>query len=661
VFYRKDRYVIPSLSTNKMTTKITEKLVSKSGLKNSKLTKEQLRIVWSKHPVVEGLSYAGTGKTTVIAAYQDRHMLSRSKRGSGAKAEHFLALASTNSTVDRLKEKLAPGTVAKTFHSLALSVTSATEGRLKVLTEKEELKLLRGVVDKEIAALPAGDKKLDLTEKLTNKGGLQFLCMFLGLVTASGGSARKIVEAPDSNYSMLRHYLSFIKRVIRRIKKLKSRHQVQTFGDMIWPAVKAIRAGHKLGFRHLLVDEYQDLTVTQALLIQALAPHMKTVLVMGDRHQTIYGFGGATFTPLEGLIPGTRRFELTQTHRFKGRLARLATCVLRQGDPKAPALKGRPGKGERPRLFTLKRAEDQVLEAVALIRRLLADGVSPTQIMVLGRTKDQATQVARGLLDADVSTFAHYRRQFTGNDSLVLRLMNRLEKILSQMDDHSHKAINKHWVAADLRVMLDDLCPATGMKAKAVGECVGKLKKAMKATNLEAKLRLCGDVVLKRLGGKATVGPDLEEDIRRWEPVARKFGSLRDLRQHVKTLNASEKLQVSTVHRAKGGEWDHVLVLNVVQGGFPHYRAVTPSQIEQDRNLFYVAVTRARCGLYVYEAPFNQPKVEKTFKKRSPFLRDRATRACFNISGCSKHPPGQLLVPQTVGIPMSLRKKRQVY
>lgn len=614
-----------------MTTKTDEKLVKTRVLQDHELTEEQRRIVWSwtRHRVVEGQAYAGTGKTSVLVAYQDRLMRPRSELGAGAKAEHFLALASTNATVDRLKEKLAGGTVVKTLHALALSVTSTTGGRLKVLTEAQELKLLKTAVAEEWAALPNGTLKQDLAVALANKEDLRFLRMFLGLVSASGTSARQIVEEPGSAFRVLRPYLRFIKGVKRRMRAVKAEQQVQTFGDMIRPAVKALRTGHALPYRHLLVDEYQDLTADQAQLVRALAPAMKTVLVVGDRYQTIYGFAGATFTPLKDILPGARRMQLTQTQRFKGRLADLATCVVRQGNPKAAALVGLEGRGERPVLVTLNRADDQAPEAVAWIKDLLAKGDPPGQIMVLGRTKAQAADVERALLTASIPTHAHFRSPFAGNDGLALRLMDRLQRMWRQMEDRSAEALGKHALTSDLRALMDDVCPAPTMKPKAVGECVGKLKRAMQAKMLESQLRLCGDVVLKRLGGKVKLGPDGEEEIRRWEPVARSMTSLSKLRQHIRGLKASGHVHASTVHRAKGGEWDYVILLNVVEGGFPHHRALTARQIEHERNLFYVAVTRARKGLCVFEAPCVQPNVKEPFEKRSQFLSDRATRACF--------------------------------
>lgn len=614
-----------------MTTKNTEKLVSRPVLQDHELTEEQRCIVWSwrRHAIIEGRAYAGTGKTATMAAYQDRLMRPRSEGGCGAEAEQFLALASTNATVKVLQDRLAPGTVVQTLHALALSVTSKAGEHREVLTEKKELALLKTAVTKELAAMPDGPLKAELTVGLGNSNDLRFLRMFLGLVAASGGSARQLVEEPRSPWGVLRPYLRFIRAVNERMKALKADQQVQTFADMIRPAVKALKNGHTVPYRHLLVDEYQDLTADQAMLIQALAPLMKTVLVMGDQYQAVYGFAGATFTPLKGLLAGTRRMRLTQTHRFKGRLADLATAVLRQGDPEAPALKGRAGRGDRPQLITLARADDQAPEAVKLIQDLLAQGKAPAEIMVLGRTKAQAAKVERELLVAGIPTHARFREAFASNDCVALRLMSRLRRMLKKVDAPLAQALGKHAVSADLKALLDKVCPAPKMNPKAVTACVGKLKKAMKTPVLEAQLKLCGDVVLKRLGGKAALGPDGVEEIRRWEPVARAMGSLRKLRQHVRELNTAERVQVSTVHQAKGGEWDHVLVLNVVQGGFPHYRAVTARQIEQERNLFYVAVTRARKGLYVFEAPCVQPKVKEPFVQRSEFLKDAATRACF--------------------------------
>lgn len=637
MFSRDQRKADTSLFTRNLTTNVRGKSEESRNQKNvgdraESLTgvepdQEQRRIIESENAVIQVSAYAGTGKTTVIALSQRR------KVGGRTKASDFLALTFTRTGRNALKKDLLGGTEIRTLHSFARWLVKRERGSVpRLLTEEKELALIRTAVELEAEKLGRGRRREALVEMVGSEAAHRSLATFFAQLAASGRSAKAFVEEPGSRYAAARPYLPALELVGKRLRKLKKRLHVTTFADMIGPAIEILKKRPSLPFRHLMVDEWQDCPPDQAQLVHALIPLMASSLVVGDRHQNVYGFAGARFGDLRDLIPGAVEMLLTHSYRLSEAHARLATSVLRQGHPDAPPVIGkRRGRESRPKLIRLKRAEDQAGRVVALVRGLLAKGVEASEIAIVGRTRAHAMEVERALLAVGVETSPSYRKKRLGLIFVALRLLRQMEKLKRRIEPVTPSKLRQHAMTAQVRSVLNDVCATEHRSAKTDGANLRRLKGALReGQSLESRLKVCIQVLISRQGGRKKLGADGQDELHRWEPWARQFTRSEDLRRHVRKMNKANGVALSTIHAAKGLQYEHVVVLNVIDGGLPHYTAQAATDVDQERNLFYVAVTRAFSELYVIEAPCRHPKKSNTlFAKRSPFLADQTTRGTF--------------------------------
>ncbi|MGY6177748.1 3'-5' exonuclease [Paraburkholderia strydomiana] len=120
---------------------------------------------------------------------------------------------------------------------------------------------------------------------------------------------------------------------------------------------------------------------------------------------------------------------------------------------------------------------------------------------------------------------------------------------------------------------------------------------------------------------------NLAAELGRWQTTSQRFQRVGQLRAHIANLSRRPKVVTSTIHGAKGDEWDHVIVLGVTDGSIPFYREITRRDIEEERRLFYVAVTRARKSLHLFHAPFHHAPSRQQFSNASRFLTFKVKRA----------------------------------
>ncbi|MGH3328315.1 MAG: ATP-dependent helicase, partial [Streptomycetales bacterium] len=321
-------------------------------------------------------------------------------------------------------------------------------------------------------------------------------------------------------------------------------------------------------YRHFVVDEYQDVSPLQQRLLDLWLGERDDVCVVGDASQTIYSFAGATPDFLLGFPqrhPAAALIRLVRDYRSSPQVVRLANAVL-----------GRAGEAARHRLElvaqrrggpepTFTEHPDEPAEAAAVARRigaLIEGGVRASEIAVLFRTNAQSQTYEQALSDAAIPYMLRGAERFFERPEVrqAVLLLRGAGRSAPGGDD----------LAADTR----DVLSAGGWAAEPPA---GSGAARERWESLASLARLADEFAGSRPGAGL---PDL---------VAELDG--RAAAQHAPTV---EGVTLASLHAAKGLEWDVVFLTGLAEGTVPIAYAETADEIEEERRLLYVGVTRAR-------------------------------------------------------------------
>jgi DNA helicase-2/ATP-dependent DNA helicase PcrA len=357
-----------------------------------------------------------------------------------------------------------------------------------------------------------------------------------------------------------------VAQVYETYRQLKSDQGVADFDDLLLYTA-GILEEHPLvaeefrsRYRSFVVDEYQDVTPLQQRLLDAWLGGSDQVCVVGDAQQTIYSFTGATpdyLLRFRERYPDATEVRLFRDYRSTPQVVDLANKVLAHVPGKLE-LRGMREAGPEPAFLE---HEDEAAEAVAVARRckeLIASGVPPREIAILYRVNAQSAAYEAALSDADVPyTVRGGERFFERPEVREALLLLRGEAKAREEDVPLAEA-----VAGVLS--LRGWTPEPPASSGAVRE---------RWESLAALHRLAldhGDLDLPAFVA------ELEE---------------RAASQHAPVVDG---VTLASLHAAKGLEWDAVFVVGLVDGTVPLVHADTPQQVEEERRLLYVGITRAR-------------------------------------------------------------------
>ncbi len=326
-------------------------------------------------------------------------------------------------------------------------------------------------------------------------------------------------------------------------------------------------------YRHLVVDEYQDVSPLQQHLLDLWLGDSPDVCVVGDASQTIYSFAGASPSHLLDLAhrPGTTVVRLVRDYRSTPQVVALANSVLdRAPAGAAPArvelVAQRPG-GAAP---SFTEYSDDVDEAGGVARRVreLADAGTPaSQVAVLYRTNAQSEALESALADAGVGYLLRGGERFFARAEVRQAIM--LLRGGARADDGS----------TDLGAATRDVLAGAGWTAEPPAG-TGAVRERW--DSLQALATLADDLAATRPG--ARLG-DLVADL--------------DERAAAQHAPAVEGVTLSSLHAAKGLEWDAVFLVGLSEGLLPISMADSAAEVEEERRLLYVGVTRAREHLHL--------------------------------------------------------------
>lgn len=591
---------------------------------------------------VEVIAYPGSGKTHTLI--ERVHHL----RTTGVPAQSILALSFSNASVRELRQRVGlssarvnaqspngkPGVrrvsypasdlskvTVKTAHAFALGLI----GNRDVLTDKKAQTLLVQAIRATRRACRRRLLWADVSRAIRQRRLKQLdlllepkrVPLVLAALAVARASKTKIsAVAARAQFEELQLYVEVLPAVRNQFSLTKKKLRVIDYGDMLAQAIRKIEGGAPMPFTHILVDEYQDCSPAQAHLVATLARvHGRSVMVFGDPYQAIFGFMGATYTPLSHVLDGVNEFSLPVSRRLTAQTAALASAVAQHSASQAIKTSR---VGELPIFVHDKSLDAQVKNVVQHIQTLIAGGTSPEQIAVLARINALLTPIEQGLLGKNVQT---NRNGTNRHRKHVLRVL-KLVRVIEQCE-----MANTLITPERLRSVLFRVTEADDgvWKKEALA-----LNKAARLRSLEGRYRLCAAAYLRLMGG-VRKDPELRADVNRWEPWCRSYESALTMRAAIQKMPA-KGVVTGTIHSAKGGEWDHVLIVGATDGLLPLYLARDDQSLSEERNLMYVAITRARETVRLYHAPTNHARSRKRFEDISRFLDESAVRETLLVA-----------------------------
>lgn len=380
-----------------------------------------------------------------------------------------------------------------------------------------------------------------------------------------------------------------VARVYAAYEDLKTDRNVMDMEDILLAAV-GLMAGHpgvadavRSQYHHFVVDEYQDVSPLQQRLLELWLGDRDDICVVGDPAQTIYSFAGARPNYLTGFserYPSATVVRLFRDYRSTPQVVEVANAVLRAGPDSA---QGVVLEAQRPAGVpaTFEEHPDELAEASWVARKindLLARGTPLREIAVLFRVNAQSEVYEQALADAGLAYVVRGAERFF--DRAEVRQAAMMLRAAARSTDSAPDAPDA--AAATAAVLASAgwsaSPPSGGGAARERWEslaAVVALAEEVVAANPAAGL----DDVVTELTHRASV-------------------------QHAPTADG---VTLASLHSAKGLEWDAVFVVGCHEGTLPLSYAETPAQIEEERRLLYVGVTRAREYLSVSWSLSRQP------------------------------------------------------
>ncbi|MFF1678643.1 ATP-dependent DNA helicase UvrD2 [Streptomyces sp. NPDC058256] len=547
------------------------------------LDPEQREVATALHGPVCVLAGAGTGKTRAIT-----HRIAYGVRAGILQPSTVLAVTFTNRAAGEMRGRLrqlgAGGVQARTFHSAALRQLQyfwpkAVGGSLPRLVDRK----IQLVADAAAACrirLDRGELR-DVTAEIEWSKVTQTIPADYAAAAAKAGR-----DAPRNPAEIAQLYGAY--------EDLKRDRAVIDFEDVLLLTVAILQDRHDIAeqvrsqYQHFVVDEYQDVSPLQQRLLDLWLGERDSLCVVGDASQTIYSFTGATpdhLLDFRTRHPGATVVKLVRDYRSSPQVVRLANGLLAQARGRAAEhrleLISQRSPGPEPVYAEYTDEPAEAEGAARRIRDLIASGVPAGEIAILFRTNSQSELYEQALADAGVpyqlrgaerffdrpevrkaGSALRAAARFGGNDSLlddVIDLPSQVRAVLS----------GEGWTNQ----------PPAG--SGAVRE---------RWESLAALVHLAHDFAAAKQG--ATLG-DLVAEL-----------DERASAQHAPTVQG---VTLASLHSAKGLEWDVVFLVAVAEGMMPITYAKTDEQIEEERRLLYVGVTRAREHLGVSWALSRSP------------------------------------------------------
>ncbi len=603
---------------------------------------------------------AGSGKTRVLT-YRIAYLLAQ-----GVPPWNVLSLTFTNKAAAEMKGRIA-GLVGEsrakplwmgTFHSVFSRI---------LRREAEKLGYTSSFT------IYDTDDSLSVVRAVMNQFGVSTQDYSPRMILSRISGAKNTMLSP-ADYR--RNAIEFIEQKIAPIyetyeQRLRSSNAMD-FDDLLVKTIELFEKHpgtllrYQEQFRYVLIDEYQDTNRAQYVVVKMIAELNKNICVVGDDAQSIYRFRGADIRNIldfERDYPEYKIFRLEQNYRSTKNILCAADDVIKNNRRQIDKTLWTDNReGEKIRVVTLRDEREEGEEVLKIIEREIRQGNTLNDIAVLYRTNSQSLSIEDALRRRNipyglVGGVAFYHRKEVKDALAYMRL------VVNERDDESFsRAINTPsrgigevtmkrlrlfaaeraiplLVAARHPEQIAGLTPRVGVTLSKFAEMIDTRRAHLNDLPLAESMRmlLTDSGLLQSYRDEET-----PEAIARWENVQRILSHIAEyseanpnatldlylqeisLLSEVDTYDASmERVTLMTIHSAKGLEYNVVIVAGMEEGLFPVGNAAQDQDdLEEERRLFYVAVTRARRVLYLTNCERRYRFGELSYPTSSRFLAE---------------------------------------
>ena len=586
---------------------------------------------------------AGSGKTRALT-----HRIAYLIREQGVNPYSILAITFTNKAAREMAERvesllgqrIAKGMWILTFHSACARILRREHEHLglpasfTIYDEGDTERLITSVL-----------KDLDLDLKRYPPRAMS---------AAIGKAKDHVLSAEEFSGAAGNLYEQTIARVYAEYERRKHAAGALDFDDLITETVRlfrdhpAVLEHYQEWFRYILIDEYQDTNRAQYQLVNLLAAKYRNLCVVGDADQGVYSWRGATIQNLldfERDYPDAEIFLMEQNYRSTSNILAVANALIEHNVHRKPkSLWTETQAGE---LAVRYRADDEHEEAVFVaeeIHRLVeSEGHRYSDAAIFYRTNAQSRVLEDIFMRAGipyrvVGGVRFYQRKEIKDVLTYLRLLLNPQDVVSArrvintprrgIGDATMASLEGFAVFEEIAFLeaarrVDEI-PELGARAKgAVAGFVGVLDRLQQAFDSGAAPQRMVEAAatesgyLLELEAERTVEAEGRiENLRELGGVAAEFeqrspdGTLAEFLEQVSLVSEQDEydeeagnVTLMTLHNAKGLEFPVVFIIGLEDGVFPHYRSMgEPAELEEERRLMYVGVTRARQRLYLTHA-----------------------------------------------------------
>ena len=612
------------------------------------------------------LAGAGSGKTRVLT-----HRIAYLIEERGVNPWHILAITFTNKAAGEMRQRVddlvgfgSESVWVSTFHSACVRILRRFIDRLGydnrfTIYDTDDQKTLMKEVCGKVDIDTKKFKERMLLSVISSAKNEMILPEEFELNAGGDFSQQKIARAYREYEAQLKanNALDFDDLLVKTVQLLETQPDV--------------RENYQERFRYIMVDEYQDTNTVQFRLVSLLAGKYRNLCVVGDDDQSIYKFRGANIRNIldfEKEFPDARVIKLEQNYRSTGNILNAANHVIRNNKGrKEKTLWTAKGEGDKIRLRQFDTAYDEAEFIAEDVKEEVREGASYKDHAVLYRTNAQSRLLEEKFVAMSIpykivgginfyarreikDILAYLKTIDNGMDDLAVRriinvpkrgigltTINRIQESAAQRGIGFYEAL-----------LAPDLIPGVGRSASKLDSFAALIEYFKGQAERESLTDLLGEIIektayienldaddpedaqarIENIDELVSKAAAYEEDCQDRGEKATLSGFLEEvaLVADIDSLDENQDYVVlMTLHSAKGLEFPHVYLAGMEDGLFPSYMTITADdteELEEERRLCYVGITRAEEKLTLTCARRRMIRGETQFNKMSRFIRE---------------------------------------